>query len=77
LLELAFDDLLVWNRWWLENRVVDGLLAWGSNPYEPQTGHEWEYSDKGVGERFGAALESGLDNSPMYDDSPYDHRIIV
>lgn len=72
LLDLAFDDLLVWNRWWLENRVVDGLLAWGSNPYEPQTGHEWEYASRGVGERFGAALESGLDNSPMYDDIPYD-----
>jgi hypothetical protein len=71
LLELAFDDLLVWNRWWQENRVVDGLLAWGSNPYEPQTGHEWEYQDKGVGERFGAALESGLDNSPMNDDISY------
>ena len=39
LLELAFDDLLVWNRWWLANRVVDGLLAWGSDPFEPQTGH--------------------------------------
>jgi len=72
LLDLAFDDLLVWNRWWLENRVVDGLLAWGSNPYSAQTGHEWEYAGRGVGERFGAALESGLDNSPMYDDIPYD-----
>ncbi len=72
LLELTFDDLLIWNRWWLENRVVDGLLAWGSNPYDPQTGNEWEFSAKGVGERFGAALESGLDNSPMYDDVPYD-----
>jgi len=72
LLDLAFDDLLVWNRWWLENRVVDGLLAWGSNDYTAQTGHEWEYADRGVGGRFGAALESGLDNSPMYDDTPYD-----
>jgi hypothetical protein len=72
LLELAFDDLLAWNRWWLANRVVDGLLAWGSDPYEPQTGHEWEYDRRGVGERFGASLESGLDNSPMYDDIPFD-----
>ncbi|HEX8834180.1 MAG TPA: trehalase family glycosidase, partial [Abditibacteriaceae bacterium] len=72
LLELAFDDLLVWNRWWLNNRVVDGLLAWGSDHYEAQTGHEWEYARRGVGERFGASLESGLDNSPMYDDIPYD-----
>ncbi len=72
LLELAFDELLKWNRWWLQNRVVDGLLAWGSNAYEPQTGHEWEYPEKGVGGRFGAALESGLDNSPMYDEVPVD-----
>lgn len=72
LLDLAFDDLLVWNRWWLKNRVVDGLLAWGSNPYAARTGNEWEYAARGVGERFGAALESGLDNSPMYDDIPYD-----
>ncbi|HEX8552262.1 MAG TPA: trehalase family glycosidase [Abditibacteriaceae bacterium] len=72
LLEITFDDLLRWNRWWLENRVVDGLLAWGSNEYAPQVGNEWEYPAKGVGERFGAALESGLDNSPMYDDIPYD-----
>ena len=72
LLELAFDDLLVWNRWWLKNRVVDGLLAWGSDAFEPQTGHEWEYPQKGVGERFGASLESGLDNSPMYDAVPFD-----
>jgi hypothetical protein len=72
LLELAFNDLLVWNRWWLENRVVEGLLAWGSDAYEPQTGNEWEYEERGVGERFGAALESGLDNSPMYDDVPFD-----
>jgi hypothetical protein len=72
LLELAFDDLLVWNRWWLDNRVLDGLLAWGSNAYQPQTGHEWEYADRGVGGRFGGALESGLDNSPMYDDIPFD-----
>jgi hypothetical protein len=49
-LELAFDDLLGWNRWWTQNRVVDGLLAWGSNPFEPRTGHEWEYPEKGVGD---------------------------
>jgi hypothetical protein len=72
LLDLAYEDLLQWNRWWLQNRVVDGLLAWGSNFYEPQTGHEWEYPQRGVGERFGGALESGLDNSPMYDDVPFD-----
>ncbi len=69
-LEEIFDDLLAWNRWWPEHRDVDGLLAWGSDPFEPQTGNYWELH--GVNERFGAALESGLDNSPMYDDIPFD-----
>ncbi|OPZ79757.1 MAG: alpha-glucosidase [bacterium ADurb.Bin429] len=70
LLDELFDALLTWNRWWVEHRMVDGLLCWGSDPYEQVTGNYWEYT--GVGERFGAALESGLDNSPMYDDIPFD-----
>ena len=70
LLEELFADLLTWNRWWPAHREADGLLAWGSDPYEPVVGNYWETA--GVNERFGAALESGLDNSPMYDDVPFD-----
>ena len=70
LLEEVFPNLLRWNTWWLENRLYEGLLCYGSNSYEPVTGNEWE--KKGVNERFGAALESGLDNSPMYDNVPFD-----
>lgn len=70
LLEEVFEDLLEWNRWWEIHRMTDGLLCWGSNPYEPLAGAYWEVH--GVHERFGAALESGLDNSPMYDDVPFD-----
>jgi hypothetical protein len=70
LLAEVFDDLLAWNRWWVAHRDHDGLLSWGSDPYEPLTGAHWEHT--GVNERFGAALESGLDNSPMYDDIPFD-----
>lgn len=69
-IETVFDDLLAWNRWWLRARLVGDLLAWGSNPYPPRTGNKWETN--GVGSSFGAALESGLDNSPMYDDVPVD-----
>ncbi|MGC9350334.1 MAG: MGH1-like glycoside hydrolase domain-containing protein, partial [Anaerolineae bacterium] len=69
-LEEVFDDLLTWNRWWVEHRNHDGLLCWGSDPYEPRANAYWEL--RGVHERFGAALESGLDNSPMYDDVPFD-----
>jgi hypothetical protein len=65
-----FDDLLTWNRWWPKARQVDGLLAWGSHPYAPVVGNGGETHT--VNERFGAALESGLDNAPMYDDVPFD-----
>jgi putative isomerase len=66
----VFDDLLTWNRWWLEHRQIDGLLVWGSHPYEPVVGNLNETST--TNELFGAALESGLDNAPMYDDMPFD-----
>lgn len=68
----AFDSLLAWNRWWPVFRDVDGLLCWGSNRYEPRSGNYWETSAGGVGNGYGAALESGLDNSPMYDGVPFD-----
>ncbi|MHB9133512.1 MAG: MGH1-like glycoside hydrolase domain-containing protein [Armatimonadota bacterium] len=70
LLEEVFDDLLTWNRWWAANRDNGGLLSWGSTPFEPLMDQHWEHT--GVNERFGASLESGLDNSPMYDDIPFD-----
>ena len=70
LLEELFDDLYVWNSWFLKNRQIsEGLLAWGSNPYPEKYGNYWEKA--GVNDTFGAALESGLDNSPMYDDIPF------
>ncbi|MGI6496929.1 MAG: MGH1-like glycoside hydrolase domain-containing protein [Kiritimatiellia bacterium] len=66
----VYPNLLRWNQWWWTDRQKDGLLAWGSTPYEPVVGNMWE--TWGVNERFGASLESGLDNSPMYDDVPFD-----
>lgn len=59
LLEVVFEDILAWNRWRPAHRDTDGLLCWGSET-------------DGVGARYGAALESGLDNSPMYDEVPFD-----
>lgn len=70
LAEKLFDALLKWNRWWPGNRDCDGYLCWGTSPYKPVTGNVWE--THGVNARFGGALESGLDNSPMYDDVPFD-----
>lgn len=67
-LEEVFNKLLTWNRWWPRNRDTDGFLCWGSSPFEPYL----KNMDKNAHSRFGAALESGLDNSPMYDNIPFD-----
>lgn len=71
LLDLLFPALVKWNDWFYENRRTnDGFLCWGSNPYQPIYGNDWETN--GVDDWFGASLESGLDNSPMYDNIPFD-----
>lgn len=69
-LAACFQPLLRWNRWWEKARLWDGKVCPGSNSYLPLHGNFWEF--EGVGGRFGAALETGLDNSPMYDDIPFD-----
>jgi putative isomerase len=66
----VFDDLLIWNRWWPEHRLdKSGLLCWGSDPYEPIADAHFEVNS--VHDWQAAAFESGLDNSPMYDDVPF------
>jgi hypothetical protein len=67
-LEDAFEPLLRWNRWWAAHRDIDGYLAWGSDG-ENLPGN---LDDGSRGTRAGAILESGLDNSPMYDTATYD-----
>jgi hypothetical protein len=52
-LEEVYNELLSWNRWWIKNRLYKNYLTWGCN--------------KGGGHQM-AAWESGLDNSPMYDE---------
>ena len=67
-LEVVFDDLLVWNRWWPKHRENAGFLSWGSDymppPYDDDASHNWQ----------GAAYESGLDNSPMYEQVPFNKK---
>jgi putative isomerase len=71
--EEAYAPLLRWNRWWAEHRDYQGYLAWGSDgANEPQN-----LEDDSRGTRAGAILESGLDNSPMYDDTTYDPQAHV
>ncbi|MDZ7402329.1 MAG: trehalase family glycosidase [candidate division KSB1 bacterium] len=68
-LEEVFDRLLTWNRWWEKNRDHDGYLCWGSNPFKPIRNDPREMVQN---EFQAAAYESGLDNSPMFDDVPFD-----
>jgi hypothetical protein len=68
LLRDTFENMLRWNRWWAEKRDIQGYLTWGSTPNDAP----WELADTSVNTVQGARYESGLDNSPMYDDVPYD-----
>ncbi|MFP4380751.1 MAG: MGH1-like glycoside hydrolase domain-containing protein [Candidatus Sumerlaeia bacterium] len=68
-LEEIFDDLLTWNRWWKENRILEGkYLAWGTDPDTARV------DSKNNDGRKRSSLESGLDNSPMYEDVAYDEE---
>jgi putative isomerase len=74
----VFDELLRWNRWWADNREIDGYLSYGSDPYD--FGETYHRSYRGIGNLKGAKWESGLDNSPMYDDAVYDrltHQMLL
>jgi len=65
-----YGDLLRWNRWFAQQRMnPSGALCWGSGEIPVLYGNRWE--TEGVHDRYGAALESGLDNSPMYDGIPF------
>lgn len=71
LIEEMFDGLLRWNQWFAAHRMnPSGAMCWGSGEIPVLYGNRWEKD--GVHGRFGAALESGMDNSPMYDDVPFD-----
>ena len=68
-LERTFDQLLSWNRWWDQHRNLEGYLCWGSDPVPSVTGDRRE---KVQHVHSAASNESGLDNSPMYEDVPFD-----
>ena len=69
-MEEAFQPLLNWNRRWADHRDYQGYLTWGSDGNnQPEN-----LDDNSVGKRFGAILESGLDNSPMYDATTYNEQ---
>ena len=64
-LEAVFDPLLAWNRWWPQARSNGDLLSYGSheapNPF----------AEPVVRTRTAAGYESGMDDSPMYEDVPF------
>lgn len=61
-LEEVYPNLLSWNRWWDKNRNNQGFLSWGSDVHEKgMDGHN----------KQGAMWESGLDNSPLFDDAKF------
>ena len=62
LVELLYDDLVAWNSWFVDERMLGplGLVSLGSDTIDG-------YTDFAPGTMQGARFESGLDNSPMYD----------
>ncbi len=67
-LAAAFDPLLAWNRWWPTKRLNEGLLSYGSheapNPFD----------EPAVRTKTTAGYESGMDDSPMYEDVPFNRE---
>ncbi|MBI5118561.1 hypothetical protein HZA56_19000 [Candidatus Poribacteria bacterium] len=63
----AYPRLKRWHQWWKTHRDgnADGLLEWGSNAGVRDPGND-------AGTLFAAACESGMDNSPLYDEASYD-----
>ncbi len=77
-LQEVYPELLSWNRWRAANRDVDGYLVHGSDPYD--YGDFKSQSATQSGKMKAAKWESGMDNSPMWDDAAFDtinHRMLL
>lgn len=72
-LSAVYPQLLCWNEWFYKNRMMpEGYMCWGTK--FPESGLGSLPHTDGVEELLGAKLESGLDNSPMYDDAVFDEE---
>jgi hypothetical protein len=77
-LEEVYPGLLSWNRWRANNRDIDGYLVHGTDPYD--YGDNKSRSATQSGKMKAAKWESGMDNSPMWDDAVFDsinHRMLL
>ncbi len=64
-IEDVYDNLLTWNRWWPKARDNQGYLSWGSDSVpNGMDGHT----------KQGAKWESGLDNSPLFDEATFNPK---
>jgi hypothetical protein len=73
LVEYLYDDLLSWNRWFAGHRMLkNGQICLGSDPYDNRLERYW--GSFGINRLEGAILESGQDNSPMYDNIPFNQE---
>jgi putative isomerase len=77
-LQEVYNELLSWNRRWAANRDIDGYLVHGTDPYD--YGDNKSRSATLSGTMKAANWESGMDNSPMWDDATFDsinHRMLL
>ena len=69
-LKWVYPRLKKWHMWWKKKRDgnKDDLLEWGSSARAKRPGNA-------ARTLYGAKCESGMDNSPLYDDAEYDRKI--
>jgi len=66
LIELLYPKLVSWNRWFWQRRIEGDLMVWGSDPNMPP-----DFAD--YNNKQAAQYESGLDNSPMWDNITFNN----
>ena len=67
-LEAAFEPLLAWNRWWPAARKNGDLLSYGSHEAKNP------FAEPVARTKTAAGYESGMDDSPMYEDVPFNRE---
>jgi hypothetical protein len=75
-LRRMYPRLCRWHSFWMKHRAGrgHGLLAWGSNDVAYDFPQLVPYNGKVQFTRQAAMYESGLDNSPLFDDVPFNEH---